>query len=475
VGLVLLGVGVGAALVSGPQLWAQAPAAPAPPLSGVAPGAPFDAPGNDEVSPRPVPGPKGEVYRLWARTAEAREGGGAVLLAALEKDAWRTLLEVKPVGATVTVRDPALAVSATGDVALVYRWWRHQPRSKQLRVARWSAGTGTWTQPDVSLDANGTSFEPEVAWGRDASLVVAWSDERRSSRLFDVYARRSPDGGLTWEGERLLSEMPDRSPGELHAKPRLVGDGNGRFWIAWVGLRGGHSAVFVSRSADDGRTWSPGVAVTGESMSVYRHTLHVQGDNLLLVWQDSRTGRERVFATASRDAGATWSPAGRVDHLSDSPAMAANLPDAHLGPNGEAIVVWQDSRNGRDDIYLARSEDGGLTWGKEDVRVDQDDAGTAVSRFPELARGPKGEIAVVWDDDRAGFEAVYLRVWDPDRKRWGAETRLSTPMPKKAARLPHAAWGRDGRLHVAWEVWDHARGLTPTKTIDGRSLAPAGP
>jgi hypothetical protein len=466
--------GVVAVLAAGPVLWAQTPA-PSTPQPGDA-GALRGFQVDDEVAPRLVAGPAGEVYRLWEQTAEPREGGGAVLLgAAGEKDSWRRLLEIKPTEPTVSARGPDMAVNPAGDIALVYRWWRYQPRAKHLRLARWDAGARTWTHPAVNLDGGGTSFEPEVAWGRDRSLVVAWSDERRGNRVFDVYARRSPDGGLTWEGERILSEFAERTPRELHAKPRLVGDGAGRFWIAWVGLRGGRSSVYVSRSGDGGRTWSAPVAVTGQSISVFRHSLHIEGSQLLLVWQDSRTGRPRIYATASFDGGASWGPVTRVDHLADASAALAGFPEVMLGPNREAIVVWQDNRNGRDDIHLARSEDGGVTWGTEDLRVDQDDAGTAVSRFPKLARGPKGEIAVAWDDDRAGFEAVYLRIWEPDRKHWRPETAISPATPKKAAHVPSLLWSRDGRLHVTWEVWDHSHGLAIAKRLDGRSFPPASP
>lgn len=455
-GLLLLGAPAGAQVPQG--------------RPGVFPG--FTAPPNDEVAPRLFEGPAGRTWRLWERRGDRRAGGGAVLLAVAEREGWRTLLEVPPAEAGVNALDPALAVGPAGELALVYQWRRHDPRAKHVRLAASDDGGKSWTQPATPLDGSGQAFEPQVAWGENRTLVVAWADERRGTRLFDIYGRRSPDGGATWEPEQRLSQFPEEGPTDLHARPRLLGDGRGRFWLLWVGLRAGRSALYLSRSTDAGRTWTPPVALSGESVSVYGHTLQRAGERLLLVWQDTRTGRDRLYAVSSADGGATWTLPGRVDHLPDGSAAVAAFPSALLGPDGEALVVWQDTRNGREDIYLARSRDGGRSWGDSDQRLDADDAGTTVSRHPRLTRAPDGRVAVTWEDDRAGYERVYLRVRAADGG-WGPETPVSPLTPKTAYRLPQLLWRPDGALALAWEVWDHTAGpLEVVKQLGGRTVRP---
>ena len=44
---------------------------------------------NDQVRPRLVPGPKGEVLRLWQQRVDERAGGGAVVLEAASGDNWQ--------------------------------------------------------------------------------------------------------------------------------------------------------------------------------------------------------------------------------------------------------------------------------------------------------------------------------------------------------------------------------------------------
>jgi hypothetical protein len=433
----------------------------------------FSASPNDQVRPRLVLSPKGEMFRLWQQKGDERAGGGAVMLEAASGDNWQKLMELRSPEKGVTLRDPELAVSPSNELALFYRWWRQSPRAKQVRLARSDDGGKTWSRPEQPIDTSGQAFDPNAAWGGGKTLVVVWADERRKGRTFDVYARRSPDGGVTWGPEQLLSEFPEKLLSDAFARPRLIGDGQDRYWAVWMGIKNGRSSLYINRSVDGGRKWTDPASLTGgESQSVFGHSLHRAGERMLLVWHDMRTGRDRLYAVASSDAGVTWTAPARVDHLPESSEVAASSPTVLLNADGEALVAWQDARNGRDDIFLARSTDGGRTWGLEDQRMDADEPGTALSRFPSLARAKDGRVALAWDDDRAGLEDVYMRVRSAgERSQWGPELRVSSSTPKLAARLPQLRWAPDGALYVAWEVWDHTAGSSNlAKRIDTKVL-----
>ena len=84
--------------------------------------------------------------------------------------------------------------------------------------------------------------------------------------------------------------------------------------------------------------------------------------------------------------------------------------------------------------------------------MDMDEPGTAYSRFPKLARARDGRVALAWDDDRSGFEAIYLRVRGTgERPEWGPEVLVSTAGPKRAARLPDAG-GPEGAVRWPYDV-----------------------
>lgn len=430
---------------------------------------------TDEMAPRLLSAPDGQVFRRWQRWTDFRTGGGGIFLAlASPGDTWQKLVELLPSEPGVTALDPDVAFGSSKEVALAYQWRRHDPRTKQIRLARSYDEGKTWTRSSTAIESSGKGFTPKLGWGRGRSLVVVWADERRADKAWDIYARRSPDGGDTWEPEQLLSRFPQQTVADLAVSPEMIGDGQDRFWAVWLGLRNGRSAFYLSRSSDGGRTWTGPVALSGQSVSVFGQRLVRSGERLLLVWQDSPTGTDRIYAVTSGDGGVTWSSPTRVDHVPPDSTAAAGSPAVMLGPGAEAFVAWHDGRNGRDDIFLGRSPDGGRTWGTEDTRLDMDEPGTAVSRYPGIARAEDGRLAVAWEDDRAGHEGVYLRVRAAGQSpAWGPEVVVAPPALKKAARIPSVLWGPGGALYVAWEVWDFAQGPhAVTKQVDGRILFP---
>jgi hypothetical protein len=425
-----------------------------------------------EASPKLFAGPKGETLRLWYRSPSP--GTGGTIVATPSPSGWQSLVEIMPQDKDVTAGVPDLAVGPAGQLAVAYQWWRKLPTSsKQIRVARSNDGGKTWVQPAASLDTSGKAFTPKVAWGSDQHLVVVWADELRSNRVWDVYARHSADGGTTWESEQLLSRFPQHTPTDAYVRPELISDGGKRFWAVWVGIRSARSRVYVNRSTDSGHTWTDPLEVSGQSESVYNHRVVRSGEHLLIVWQDKRTGRERLFATSSGDGGVTWSAPTRIDHLPDNLQTDSFAMTLTMSADREVLVAWNDGRNGRDDIFLGRSTDGGRTWDDKDVRLDQDEAGTAMSRFPNIARAADGRIALAWEDDRAGYDGVYLRIRSAGSEpRWGPEMLVEGPNQKKGSRQPAVMWAADGSLYVAWEIWDYRAGpLAPSRRIDSRRLA----
>jgi hypothetical protein len=451
-----------------------------PPLSGGVQQVP-QAAGDEEVVPRLFRAPSGQLFRVSNRI-DSR--GDAILIASsADGRVWQTLTELRSEASGVRAHDGDLAVTGTGDIALAYRWAR--PRSvRHVRLAGATDAGKTWTVPTGDLDTSGSASDPQVAWGSGRTVLVAWVDARRQRRALDIYTRRSPDRGTTWESEVLMTVPPTDDADVRHHAPRLLGDGNGRFWLLWIDAPPGQSTLRLRRSEDDGRTWSPPQDASGAGRQIYGHSLHRVGNRLLLTWQDQRPGPgqphpgstlpspARIYATSSHDGGATWSPPVQVDGLPAGAPATATEPSSALTPSGEAWVAWQDGRNGRFDVFVARSADGGLTWGTP-LRLDADAAGTAESRFPRLAVSPDGRmVIVVWEDDRRGLEAVYGRVLSAGQ--WSGEARLGAVLPpKKAARGPQVeAAGKDS-FYVVWEVWDYSRGPKPWRSgLDDSVVVP---
>ena len=74
--------------------------------------------------------------------------------------------------------------------------------------------------------------------------------------------------------------------------------------------------------------------------------------------------------------------------------------------SGSVHVAWYDRRHGDYDVFYARSETGGATWGR-DIKVS-DDPGDAKQSVPSLAVGPGDLPYVVWLDEREGDVDVFF-------------------------------------------------------------------
>jgi hypothetical protein len=126
-----------------------------------------------------------------------------------------------------------------------------------------------------------------------------------------------------------------------------------------------------------------------------------RGRDVYVVWQDSRSGFENIFLASSRDGGQTFT----TRRVTDNPAGAVVelRPAIALRPNGGQIfVAWQEFCDGRVDdcgrIKLARFDADGQKIGA-DRRVDSgaDDAG---KWNPALAVDQSGNPVVAWIDER---------------------------------------------------------------------------
>jgi hypothetical protein len=120
---------------------------------------------------------------------------------------------------------------------------------------------------------------------------------------------------------------------------------------------------------------------------------------------------------------APWEPNVKVNDdatgVADqgAPALAASKTTS------DVFAVWQDYRNDDADIYFARSVDGGSTWGAS-VRVNHDAAGYWQFE-PDIAIDAAGIVHVVWSDSRAGDDDIYYARSADGGQTWSAEVRVS--------------------------------------------------
>lgn len=176
-----------------------------------------------------------------------------------------------------------------------------------ILVSRSTSDGLTWTAPvplhQFAASDSATDIEPYVATDRDGTWIAVW----RSSESFggvlgndyDILASRSIDNGATWTAPLPVNSFAatDNST-EFH--PQLVNDGAG-LWVAMYpssntlsGTIGFDLDVLVSRSTDNGASWSPAMvlntnATTDSSTDEYPKLITDGNANWIAVWRSNDT------------------------------------------------------------------------------------------------------------------------------------------------------------------------------------------
>ena len=215
--------------------------------------------------------------------------------------------------------------------------------------------------------------------------------------------------------------------------------------------------------------WGPNVKVNDDATGVADQgapalAASTTTSDVFAVWQDYRNDDADIYVARSVDGGATWGASTRVNH--DAAGQWQSAPDIAVDAAGIVHVVWSDSRAGDDDIYYSRSADGGQTWSTE-VRVN--DSSTGSQHLPAIA-AQADTVCIIWVDGRVALNRdVYVDCSADGGLTWDVDARVNTDTGAYSHYAPDIALGTAGRVHAVWHdtrndsSWDiyHAY-LSPT-------------
>lgn len=285
--------------------------------------------------------------------------------------------------------------------------------------------------------------------------------------ILQLAAARAVD----WEKQAVVDAKQDRttivfdgqSPNKLvcDATLRAMPDGT---WVM-IMLGGGDSEplpqnqIFLARSTDQGRTWSPMVAIQlgivreGNTAALVPSELMVNGGRVTLFFSthEGKYGNWRSWMAHSDDSCRTWSqPVALPGRLRDHTFIRNHittrdgrilLPFQHyVGPDPESPVPvdqWKrleyNTSNPRNGVIA--SNDGGKTWSEHgDIRLSTDGhySGWAENNIAELA---DGRIAMVIRGDRLGGMLYYAESTDGGLTWPAFATKTDIPNPGSKATL----------------------------------------
>jgi hypothetical protein len=306
-------------------------------------------------------------------------------------------------------------------------------------ISSFSDDRGASWSPPVNITAVGTVHQgTQPMFLPDGSLAVVFMKfiDPNSSRTFSLECRRSADGGRTYPATSatvvpLVTTWvdPQLRIGEFLPSAAAART-TGALFVTYVGLAEGTPRVFVTRSVNQGATWSSPVIASDQptGISVMNPAVAVtpDGRTVSVMFMDKRHapgGRDFVdfYLALSFDGGATWQPNFRLSEMSSEVRLApqtaagAMLGDYFgiippLAENQPGLAIWCDTRTGESDPWLVRFAA---------HRAPDFDA-WRVANFsrPELA-DTRSSAAADPDGDGASNETEYFFATNPKRADQG--------------------------------------------------------
>jgi len=285
-------------------------------------------------------------------------------------------------------------------------------------------------------------------------VIVTWVDER--TKPYTFYMNRSLDGGKTFQPENMCL-----APGFATSRSSLIADRDGySFFFFGRNEADKETGVFYRGSSDgwnwgeitkvasvkdwapftvkavatengpivvwggvhglfyayqDTQGWQDSIIVPTEDMDVNRLQIarDSKGDLFLVAsyvkWQE-KIQRPNVFLFKSVDGGINWQGPVKINHNAFD-NTSANFPAMFVTEKDSVVVVWEDHRLIRGNIYMNYSLDGGKTWLPEDINLD-DEPGRYNDFYPFIS-GHDDKVQVLWprypDDKLYGPTDFYFK------------------------------------------------------------------
>ncbi len=418
-----------------------------------------------------------------------------VLLATLMSQAAWAAANFTPqqrVGYTIGDQwEPALAADGHGHIYILFPQYGPVTDCPACSIPTMSLlvsndNGSSWEAPHPLVPSSTGQFDPQIVVDPVDRQTVYASWLQNNKR--DVIVARSQDFGRSW-----YLTVAQRSPDDadkpvltVHGPDVYVGFNHEQDFMVAAShdYAQNFSSAVVNPNAGSGSSLAGGATVDASGAVYFSWTAYAR--------QESSTRPVSLYVSRSADAGRTWNTT-LLDTSSMPPDCAAQgCEDGYLGPQialasdaaGTLYALWNagETNGGPERIYFSSSTTGGSSWS---ARTPVSSANAQANHsFPAITAGAGGDVRIAWMDTRSHalpdqpLWNVFQRSSSNGGATWSAEAQLSSPargydyILPEGFRFPfgdyfsiaidnldatHVVWGEGSNYKSPGSIW-YARG-----------------
>ena len=241
---------------------------------------------------------------------------------------------------------------------------------------------------------------PVLITDGENGAIVAWSDARNANR--DIFAQRvNATGDMLWKADGIpICDLPSSQ-----SWPLIVNDTKGGAILIWGDTRHGNQDSYAQRiDADGNKLWgSAGIPVcTHPTLQDDLNAIADGAGGVIVVWEDWRNGNQDIYAQRIDSTGKPlWQTNGVPVYSGDGDQYD---PTLIADGEGGAIFAWWDISTPDWNIFAQRlSAEGAPMWySKTDPENGPAPVCTAVGNqgAPFAVSSENGGVFFVWSDYR---------------------------------------------------------------------------
>lgn len=198
--------------------------------------------------------------------------------------------------------------------------------------------------------------------------------------------------------------------------------------------------------------WNPDLAVTTSNNQNNPEVVVDSSCNTYVVWNDDRNGNQDIYFNKYNSSGVeAWGGAKKINTLANSADQT--FPQIVLNnPQNAEFVIWEDNRNDSSDIYVQKFNNSGDSMWAQEIKAHVY-SGVSIQQKPVIAIDNAPNLYIIWQDDRNGNVDIFMQKISPAGNIvWPNDILVNTENSANQQQNPSLSADTSGNfLYIAWQ------------------------